>query len=252
MPLKSPAWAGIQGQAGWAMGQCLTLALIGSGAVMRAHADDRPFLRTTHAMAADEDGGWEVSSTLVANRRGQALSVQIEHDVSPTQRIEVELGDASHPQAPEPERGLRLRSLWVSPADTGWGLATKLGVEPGADRADGGTRWQAMAVLSKPLWNERMWLHANAGWQWRSGADLGERRSVFTAVAAQYALPSQRWLYAEASRLSNGRDRLLHLGVRHWVVPHKLALDTGWGRQFSPERAGEFVALNLSFLDLNF
>ena len=249
MPLSQAALAAPQGHRLRAMG-LTALALIGTGAVMCARADDRPFLRTTHAMAADDDESWELSSTLVVNRRGQTLSVQIEHDLSATQRLEFELGQASRPDAPEPEQGVRLRSLWVSPQDRGVGLATKLGVEPGTDGM--GPRKQALAVLSLPLADERLWLHANAGWQWQRITGSGPVRASVSTVAAHWVWTPQRWAYAEATRTSDGRDRLLHLGVRQWLHPHKLALDTGWGRQNGAERRGDFVAVNLSWFDLNF
>ena len=47
------------------------------------------------------------------------------------------------------------------------------------------------------------------------------------------------------------RDRLLHLGVRHWLAPQRLALDTGLGQQNGSERPGRFLAINLNFFDLN-
>ena len=243
-------------------GQTMALAAMvwaACGAVICAHADDRPFLRTTNALAADDDDGWEVSSTLLANRKGQALSLQIEHDLSPTQRLEVELGRATRTDAPEPEQGLRLRSLWVSPADAGWGLASKLGVEPRS--SEGPERWQALLALSVPQLHDRLWLHANVGLQWRRGEwrrDESDavpalaRQTVVASLAGQYALTPLHALYLEAAGTRDGSDRLLHLGLRHWLVPHKLALDTGAGRQTGLVHRGDFVAINLSFFDLNF
>lgn len=249
MPLSQAALAAPKGHRFRALG-LTALALIGAGAVMCARADDRPFLRTTHAMAADDDEAWEISSTLVVNRRGQALSVQMERDLSSTQRLEIELGKATRPDAPEPEQGLRLRSLWVSPQELGWGLATKLGVEPSLDGQ--GARQQALAVVSLPLAQERLWLHANAGWQWQRPSGVGTLRAQVSTLAAHWVWTPQRWVYAEGTRTSDGRDRLFHLGVRHWLLRHKLALDTGWGRQNGNEHRGDFVAINLSWLDLNF
>lgn len=249
MPLSKAALAAPQGHLLRAMG-LMALALIGIGVVMCARADDRPFLRTTHAMAADEDEAWEFSSTLVANRRGHALSVQIERDLSATQRLEFELGQASRPDAPEPEQGVRLRSLWVSPQDQGFGLATKLGVEPGMEGM--GPRRQALGVLSWPLAQERLWLHANAGWQWQHISGVGAVRASVSTMAAHWVWSPQRWVYAETTRTSDGRDKLVHGGVRQWLHQNKLALDIGGGRQNGAERRGDFVAINLSWLDLNF
>ena len=251
VPLIAPAQAGQQGHR-QAVQALVVMALIGNGAVMCARADDRPFLRTTHAMAGDDEEGWEVSTTLVSNRRGSTLSLQLEHDLSPTQRLEVEWGGASRASAPEPERGLRLRSLWLSPRQAGWGLATKLGLEPAADVGESGTRAQALAVASWPLAGERVWLHANLGWQWQRGPDgLRERRSVHS-LAAHWVLATRQWLFVESARSNNGLERFNHLGLRHWLQPHALALDLGWGRQHASSHPGDFVSLNLSFFDLNF
>ena len=250
VPLNTPACAGLQGHR-TAATVLVALALIGSGAVMRAHADDRPFLRTTHAMAGDDEDGWETSSTLVHNRLGSALSLQLEHDLNATHRLEVEWGHASRSTAPEPERGLRLRSLWVSPAQAGWGLATKVGIEPGRDGASG-TRQQALAVASLPLLQERLWLHANLGWQWQSANASEGRRSTLGSLAAHWVLPTQQWLYAESARSDRGQDRFTQLGLRQWLRPRKLALDTGWGRMSGPAQPANVIAINLSFFDLNF
>jgi hypothetical protein len=249
MPLKFPAQA-VSQRHGWQVKGLLALVLSMMGAVTSACADDRPFLRTTHAMASDDDAGWEVSSTLVSNRRGQALSLQIEHDLSPSQRMEFEFGKASRWDAPEPEQGLRLRSLWLSPQDHGVGVATKIGVEPGS--AETGARRQALAVVSWPLWRERLWVHANAGFQWQRPLPAGPSRVTLSMLAAHYVLTPQLWLYAEGMRTSDARDRLTHMGVRQWLMHHKLALDVGGGRQDGLEHRGAFVAVNLSWMDLDF
>ena len=248
-PLCSPARAGCRGRSSRLAAGLMPWLLAGLslGAVMRAHADDRPFLRTTHALASEDEGGWEVSVMGVANRHGQALSTQIERDLSATQRLEVEFGRSPNLQGPDPEQGLRLRSLWLSPAQTGWGFATKLGIEPGRRGEDEGRRTQAQGVFS---WSAApgSWVHLNLGWQWRQGAG----RTAMNALAWQSEWTPQRWLYAEAAGTGDGRDRLLHLGLRHWLQGHRLALDTGVGRQSGHERPGQFLAINLSFLDLDF
>lgn len=248
MPLKTAVCAQQQGY-GWRARGLTTLALIGTGVVMCVSADDRPFLRTTHAMASEDEDGWEVSSTWVGNRQGHALSLQIERDLSSTQRLELEWGKASRLDAPEPEQGLRLRSLWVSSQDRGLGLATKLGVEPGSGHA--GQRKQALAVVSLPFMADRLWVHANAGWHWQGQSSGGNARASVGTLAAHCAWTPKRWLYAEGTRTSDGRDRLAHVGVRQWLMHNKLALDTGWGKQSGGDHRGEFLAVNLSWFDLN-
>lgn len=214
---------------------------------MRAHADDRPFLRTTNALASEDADGWEVSGMLVANRHGQALSTQIEHDLSATQRLEVEFGGSANARSPEPERGLRLRSLWLSPEQASWGFATKLGFEPGRSGEGEGRRTQAQGVFS---WSPTagQWVHLNLGWQWRQSAS----RTAMNALAWQAEWTPTRWVYAEAAGTGDGRDRVLHMGLRHWLQAHRVALDTGLGRQTGSERPGQFVAINLSFFDWDF
>lgn len=248
MPLNTAARAAQQGHRWRAMG-LTALALIGTGVVMCARADDRPFLRTTHAMASEDEDGWEVSSTWVGNRQGHAMSVQLERDLTSSQRLELEWGNASRVDAPEPEQGLRLRSLWISPRDRGFGLATKLGIEPGSGEA--GQRKQALAVASVPFMDDRLWIHANTGWQWQRRTDEVPARASVSTLAVHYGWTPQRWLYAEGTRTSDGRDRLFHAGVRQWLMHNKLALDTGWGRQSGAERRGDFLAVNLSWFDLN-
>jgi len=221
---------------------------IGSGAVVCVHADDRPFLRTTHAMASDDDDAWEVSTTWVGNRHGHALSVQLEHELSATQRIEVEFGGNTRDLAPEPEQGLRLRSLWVSPEKRGWGWATKVGVEPQRPGAEGGERWQALSVVSLPMWQGRWWLHANLGWQWQRSTSLTPGRTTIGSLATHFVLNPEQWLYLESARAADGSDRLLHLGWRQWIKSGKWALDVGAGRQRAAEHPGDFIAVNMSFL----
>lgn len=265
-PLNTAARAGSQGRLPARLQAVCWIALVwvGCGAVVRAHADDRPFLRTTHAMASDDDDGWEVSSTLVANRQGQALSVQIEHDVSPTQRMEVEFGGSTRAAAPEPEQGLRLRSLWLSPETAGWGLATKVGVEPGRNRDEGAERWQALLVASVPWMQQRLWLHANVGQQWQrgqrdqsgsgngSGVGHAPARTFIGSLAAHFVLTPAQWLYFETASAADGQDRWVHLGLRQWLKPRQWALDVGGGRLRAAEHGGDFVAINLSWMDLNF
>lgn len=233
----------------------IAAAFLAYGAVMGAHADDRPFLRTTHALPNEDADGWEVSVMAVANRRGQALSTQIERDLSPTQKLEFEFGRSPHPLGPEPEQGLRLRSLWRSPAESdggsGWGFATKLGIEPRRSGEDGGQRQQAQGVWSWAA-TPHSWLHLNLGWQWRREDEQAQRlRTSTRSLALHTPINGQHSLYLEAAGSGDGRDRLLHLGVRHWLAPQRLALDTGLGQQNGSERPGRFLAINLNFFDLD-
>ena len=230
----------------------LALTWMACGALVSAHADDRPFLRTTHAMASDDDDAWEVNSTMVANRRGQALGIQLEHELTPMQRLELEWGASTQESAPEPEQGVRLRSLWLSPETHGWGFATKLGLEPRRDHAVGGDRWQAMGVWSLPLLQARWWVHANVGWQWQRHNGDAPSRTQISSWATHFVVNPDQWLYAENASASDGREGLLHVGWRQWLMHHQLALDVGGGRLRAPAHSGEFIAVNLSFFDLNF
>jgi hypothetical protein len=251
VPLDLPAAAGRRGHQRLTCSLGLAgLAWVCIGAVIPAQADDRPFLRTTHALVSTDEDGWEISVMAVANRHGQALSTQIERDLGRTHKLEFEFGRSPNALGPEPEQGVRLRSLWVSPTETGWGLASKLGLEPRRSAEDDGRRTQAQGVLS---WSPapRLWAHLNLGWQWRQPSHGGTQRSSVSALALQHEWTAQRWFYAEAAGSGDGRDRLLHLGLRHWLRPQQLALDTGVGRQSGTERPGQFVAINLSFFDLD-
>lgn len=251
MPLIVPALTDPQGHRRTVQ-TLVVITLLSKAAFMCARADDRPFLRTTHAMAGEDDESWEASTTVVSNRHGRALSLQLEHDLSTTQRLEIEWGGANHASAPESERGIRLRSLWVSSTEAGWGLATKLGVEPSRQADESRNRLHALAVVSLPLSSERLWLHANLGWQWSHRLGGTHERTGVSSLAAHWVLPTQQWLFLENARSSKGLERLTHLGLRQWLCSRQLALDLGWGRQRTSNQTGNFVSLNLSFFDLNF
>lgn len=221
-----------------------------------AHADDRPFLRTTTAVVEDDDERvfeWSVSH--LSGKKERNTQMQLGYSFSPTLSVEFELGQARDKvdEQSSREQGLGIWTAWIDPAREGWGLATKLSVE--RERDSGATwerpAWKGVMAYSVPLLDKSLWLHANAGMRYQSSDAASRRWTSLWSFAAQKTLNRRFEVFAELAGNQERSDQLVQAGVRHWIQREKLAIDVGLGRQLAEERKGNFIALSLSVFDIS-
>jgi hypothetical protein len=141
------------------------------------------------------------------------------------------------------DRVLQAKTLWRTlQGDSAWAWGTALGA---VDRPQaGGTDFYGYLPLTVKLVGERLFLHANLGLR-RDGA---ERRNVTTSGLALEGQWSPRvWLVGETFVQDRGRP-LYQLGVRFWVVPDRVQVDTTYGDRTGAGGNERWVSVGLRLL----
>lgn len=127
----------------------------------------------------------------------------------------------------------------LQPNDWGWGVVVGTVQDPQAGR---GREWYAYAPISRSLLEDRVVVHANLGW----AREQESRAHRFTwGLGSETQLGARSWLVAET--FGRGSDQPLYqVGVRHWVVPDRVQVDTTYGNRVGG--GGHWVSIGLRLL----
>jgi len=146
-------------------------------------------------------------------------------------------GGSTHLSARVLQAKTLLRPLQAN--DWGWGLVLGAVQDP---QAGPGREWYAYAPISRSWLDDRLVVHANLGW-----AREQDRRAdrVTWGLGSETQLGARTWLVAET--FGRGRDKPAYqVGVRHWVVPERVQVDTTYGNQVGG--GGHWVSIGLRLL----
>lgn len=215
------------------------MACFGGLWVGSALAADRPYLVISGAAAEeDDDAVWSIETAVQFSRQLRSQSLAAEYAFNPVQSLQLEL--TRHRDRVAGATGwaaeLEYKHLFNHIARDGWGWGLSLSL--GADRAtDTGWRagsWAAVLPMSLQLADKAALVHLNLGLV----RERGERRRGLAAIGFEAEAFRRTTVFGEAAR--SGENRLLHLGLRHWIRRDRLALDVSAQRQWVAEqRAAE-------------
>lgn len=214
-----------------------------------AHADDRPFLQTSNAVAEDDDEGtWALESWFARVGSYRVFNLAPEYAFSPTTNLQCktftsrdrELGERAHGVETE------FKHLFNHMARDGFGWGMHLSLAVGSDNGSG---WRQQSLAAKligtlPLLDSDAKLHANAG----IGKGRDERREWIGSVAFEHKLPWRSTAFIELGR--EDRETLLHTGVRHWIKRDRLAVDFSVQRQRAGNSKANGVVFGIGWYDL--
>lgn len=141
------------------------------------------------------------------------------------------------------DRVLQGKTLWRTlDGDSAWAWGTALGAVQHPHGED--TDLYAYVPLTVKLVGERLFLHANLGLR----RDRALRDTVTTSGLALEGQWSPRvWLVGESFVQDRGRP-LFQLGVRFWVVPDRVQVDTTYGDRVGAGGAERWVSIGLRLL----
>ena len=191
----------------------LSLGLL-FGAVARAA--DRPYLVVSSAAAEeDDDAVWSVEAAAQFKRQQRSQTLLAEYAFNPVQSIQLELGRRRDRAAGETglSAELEFKHLFnhIARDGWGWGLSLSLGADKSADQAWRAGSWTAVLPFSLQLADKAALVHLNLGF----ARARGERRQALAALGFETEVFRRTTLFSELARV--GDERLLHLGLRHWI-----------------------------------
>lgn len=143
------------------------------------------------------------------------------------------------------------KTLFKTLEKNGWGIGLAFGnsMQPRSDTQ--------RHLLSSPyayvpasfsFADDRFVLHTNVGWL----HDKPNNRNRATwGLGSETQLSERTWLIAETFDQSAGRP-FYQLGVRHWLVPDHVQIDTTYGNRFGSGSEERWISIGLRLLSVPF
>ncbi|NMM77979.1 hypothetical protein B2J88_09955 [Rhodococcus sp. SRB_17] len=129
----------------------------------------------------------------------------------------------------------------------GWGIGLAAGTVRHSLAAEG-RDWYAYVPASFSFKDDRVVLHANLGWM-REHAT--QRNHVTWGLGSETQLSERTWLIAETFSQNQGRP-YYQLGLRHWIVPGHVQVDTTFGNRFGSRSDTQWISIGLRLLSAPF
>nr|WP_238379991.1 hypothetical protein [Janthinobacterium sp. Marseille] len=140
---------------------------------------------------------------------------------------------------------LQGKALLKPLASNGWGAALTVGSNR-HPQAGGGRDWYAYVPLSFSFNDDRFVLHGNTGWQ-RSH----ESNALTWGLGSETQLSASTWLIAESFGQNRGKPSY-QMGLRHWLLPDRIQIDTTYGQRFGSDSNERWFSIGLRLLSLPF
>lgn len=151
--------------------------------------------------------------------------------------VEFTLGGQAREDGESPRQLVVQAKALLKPLESnGWGAALTLGhvrhssINGGKNQRD----FYVNAPLSKSFLDDKLVVHSNLGWL-REGATLKNRTTWGLGTETQ--LNSRVYLIAEAFGQVS-RESQYQVGLRFWVIPDRVQVDTTYGNRFGSAGSG--------------
>lgn len=140
---------------------------------------------------------------------------------------------------------MQVKTLIKTLEPNGWGIGFAAGnVRHPHEHSSFAGDIYAYVPASFSFYDDRLVLHANVGAQ-RLKSESRTRPTVGLGGEAQ--ISSNTWLIAEAFKQAEGRP-FFQAGVRHWVVPNRVQIDTTYGNRFGSNSQERWFSIGLRLL----
>ncbi len=137
----------------------------------------------------------------------------------------------------------------LKPLDTnGWVVGLAAGTVRHPDSDNGTQDWYANVPASFSFRDDGMVVHANLGWM-RDGKTLHD--GLTWGLGSEAHLQERTWLIAEAFGQNHGNP-FYQLGLRHWLMPDRIQLDTTYGNRVGSSRQERWFSVGLRLLTVPF
>jgi hypothetical protein len=127
-----------------------------------------------------------------------------------------------------------------------WGLGLSVGAvrHPHEDGAGRATDPYVNLLNSHSFRDDRLVVHANLG---LLREQEFRRNRVTGGVGAEFAMTQRAYLVAETFKQTAGRPEY-QLGVRYWIIPNRVQVDTTYGHRFGHPEGGRWFSVGLRLL----
>ena len=165
---------------------------------------------------------------------------------NPGGNLEFTLGGALAYDGNRPESGaavIQLKTLF-KPLETngyGMGLAAGYATQPGS--AHSGNPYFYVPV-SFSLLDDRVVFHTNLGYT--RERENHENRLTW-GLGSETQLTDRTWLIAESYGQDKGHP-FFQVGIRHWIVPNRMQIDTTYGSQFGAINDQHWFSIGLRLI----
>ena len=165
---------------------------------------------------------------------------------NPGGNLEFTLGGALAYDGNRPESGaavIQLKTLF-KPLETngyGMGLAAGYATQPGS--AHSGNPYFYLPV-SFSLLDDRVVFHTNLGY---TRERENQENRLTWGLGSETQLTDRTWLIAESYGQDKGHP-FFQVGIRHWIVPNRMQIDTTYGSQFGAINDQHWFSIGLRLI----
>lgn len=136
--------------------------------------------------------------------------------------------------------------ILFKPLETnGYGIGLAVGQARQPGNSGSGTPYFYVPA-SASLADDRLVIHTNLGYT--SQGDEGVTRLTW-GVGSEWQLGGRSWLIAESYGQDKGRP-FFQFGLRHWLIPGHLQIDTTYGSQFGEAGPQHWLSVGLRLISL--
>ncbi|WP_197685181.1 hypothetical protein [Herminiimonas arsenitoxidans] len=136
----------------------------------------------------------------------------------------------------------------LKPLETnGWGAALTVGIDRHPQSGNGSDVY-ANVPLSFSFNDDKFVLHTNTGWLREQES---KRDRLTWGLGSETQLTERTWLIAETFGQNQGKPSY-QMGLRHWIVPNRIQIDTTYGNQFGSSTSQRWFSIGLRLLSLPF
>ena len=169
---------------------------------------------------------------------------------NPGGNLELTLGGALAYDGNRSESGaavIQLKTLF-KPLETngyGVGLAAGYATQPGS--AHSGNPYFYVPV-SFSLIDDRVVLHTNLGY---TRERENQENRLTWGLGSETQLTERTWLIAESYGQDKGHP-FFQVGIRHWIIPNRMQIDTTYGSQFGAISDQHWLSIGLRLISPSF
>lgn len=140
------------------------------------------------------------------------------------------------------------KTLFKQLETNGWGIGLAAGMVHHPQADVGGRDWYAYIPASFSFKDDRFVLHINLGWL--SEQETNHQQGTW-GLGSETQLTERTWLIAETFGQNTGKP-FYQMGVRHWIVPNRVQIDTTYGNRVGNKMDEQWLSIGLRLLSVPF
>jgi hypothetical protein len=169
---------------------------------------------------------------------------------NPGGNLELTLGGALAYDGNRSESGaavIQLKTLFTPLETNGYGVGLAVGYATQPGSAHSGNPYFYVPV-SFSLIDDRVVLHTNLGY---TRERENQENRLTWGLGSETQLTERTWLIAESYGQDKGHP-FFQVGIRHWIIPNRMQIDTTYGSQFGAISDQHWFSIGLRLISPSF